>query len=102
MSVAVPRLQEYEGSFRFEGTWKATYVAKRYQTSARKRPNALTVDGVYSDVLYQSFLCATTPLREEWLSVDNIDRRSGLTLTDFKAEYEFPNKPVVITDVASL
>ena len=36
----------------------------------------------------------------DWLSVDNIDRRSNLSVEDFIREYEEPNIPVVITDVA--
>ena len=31
--------------------------------------------------------------------MDNIDRRSGLSLAEFRAQYELPNRPVVLTDV---
>jgi hypothetical protein len=66
------------------------------------RQPALKVNNFYSDLLYQPYYCATTPLREEWLQNNNVERRSELSLEDFRRQYEKPNKPVVITDVVSL
>lgn len=34
-----------------------------------------------------------------WLEVDNIERRAGLSLADFREQFELPNKPVILTDV---
>ena len=34
-----------------------------------------------------------------WLEVDNVDRRSNLSLAEFREQYEIPNKPVILTDV---
>jgi hypothetical protein len=34
-----------------------------------------------------------------WLETDNIERRSGLSLAEFREQYELPNKPVILTDV---
>lgn len=67
------------------------------------KPSApfLQIRGIYSDLLYQPFFCATVDLAPEWLQTDNIDRRSGLSVEDFVRQYEQPNQPVVITDAAS-
>lgn len=59
------------------------------------------VSGFYSDLLYQPHLCATIEMPREWLQVDNIDRRSGLSVEDFVLQYERPNRPVIITDAIS-
>ena len=31
-----------------------------------------------------------------------MDRRSGLSVAQFREQYEIPNKPVILTDVVSL
>ena len=54
---------------------------------------------LYSDVLYQPFLCSALDVDEAWLETENIDRRSNLTLEEFRSAYEIPNVPVIITDV---
>ena len=59
----------------------------------------LRIGGFYSDLLYQPFFCATTPLRAEWLECSNVDRRCGLSLHEFRQQYEEPNQPVIVTDV---
>ncbi|GIL47321.1 hypothetical protein Vafri_4169, partial [Volvox africanus] len=61
----------------------------------------LRVRGFYSDLLYQPWFCATLKLPHEWLAVDNIDRRRGLTPEQFRREYEIPNRPVILTDAMS-
>jgi hypothetical protein len=40
-------------------------------------------------------------IASEWLQVDNIDRRSGLSVEAFVQQYEAPNRPVVISDATS-
>ena len=57
------------------------------------------MQGCYSDLLYQPWFCATTPLRPEWLERDTLERRTGLSVPDFQRLYERPNRPVVLTDV---
>ena len=59
----------------------------------------MAVQGFYSDLLYQPWFCATTDLQDEWLERDTIPRRpaAGLTLAQFRSEYEVPNRPVIIT-----
>ena len=61
----------------------------------------LVVDGIYSDVLFRPAMCAFTPFDPLWTAVDNVDRRSGgsLSVEEFAREYEWDGKPVVITDV---
>ena len=58
--------------------------------------------GFYSDLLYQPFFCATTQLHAEWLERSNVDRRCGLSLHEFRQQYEEPNQPVIITEVVGL
>lgn len=58
----------------------------------------LTVQGFYSDLLYQPWFCATTPIRQEWLQRDTLERRSGLSVEDFREQFEIPNRPVVLSD----
>ncbi|KAH7286490.1 hypothetical protein KP509_32G009400 [Ceratopteris richardii] len=52
----------------------------------------------FSDHLFQSWLCSCLSIKDEWLSVDNIDRRKNLSVQDFIDNYEEPNIPVIITD----
>lgn len=46
--------------------------------------------------------CATCAIDPSWLEVDNVDRRSGLSVAEFREQYEIPNKPVILTDVVRL
>lgn len=59
----------------------------------------LPVPGFYSDYLFQSWLCASISVKEEWLARSTVPRRSDLTLQQFIDEFERPNRPVIITDV---
>lgn len=43
--------------------------------------------------------CATCAIDPAWLQVESVDRRAGLSLEDFREQYEIPNKPVILTDV---
>ena len=49
---------------------------------------------MYSDRLFQPWLCATQPMTAEWMRLDNIPREGNLSLADFKLKYERPNRPV--------
>ena len=94
------KMQEHGGSFRFSGSWQESFLreAGLLSSDAAVR-RQLSVKGFYSDLLYQPWFCATTELRDEWLQRDTIPRRSaaGLTLAQFHTEFEFPNRPVIIT-----
>ena len=93
--------QEFEGGFRFRSTWQQTYLLSAQlvgnHVSYHRQP--LRVQGFHSDLLYQPWFCATTPLRHEWLERDTLERRAGLSVPDFQRLYERPNRPVVLTDV---
>lgn len=51
-------------------------------------PARVDASGVYSDLLFAAHRCASTPLRPEWLSRDNVPREANLSLADFVARYE--------------
>ena len=100
-SVGSLCVQQFEGGFSFKGTWKATYLSLVVPGYIPPRRPPLKVRDFYSDLLYQPYFCATVPLRDEWLGNNNVERRSGLSLEQFRAKYEKPNRPVIITDVVS-
>ncbi|KAL8006600.1 putative JmjC domain, F-box-like domain superfamily protein [Plasmopara halstedii] len=92
-------LEEMKGNFIPNQTWRATYVMTKFGDKMRTG-NPIRVQGVYSDLLFQSFYCSVAPIDDAWLAVDNIQRRSAKTMTvaDFKSMFERPNVPVIITD----
>jgi hypothetical protein len=74
-------------------TWRETF--------AQTLMEPISVSGVYSDLLFQSWMYASMEIKPEWLNVDSIDRRSNLSLQTFIEEYDRPNRPVIIRDVMS-
>ncbi|KAF8665238.1 hypothetical protein HU200_054134 [Digitaria exilis] len=88
---------ELGGAFDFAGSWRATYIsaASRGQHHLVP-PRALRIKGFYSDYLFQSWLCANMEMRHEWLARDNIERRRGMSVEQFIAEVEEPNRPVLL------
>ncbi|GJN04579.1 hypothetical protein PR202_ga22141 [Eleusine coracana subsp. coracana] len=90
-------LDELGGWFDFAGTWRDTYVAAvSGGRRSRRSPRGPEIRGFYSDYLFQSWLCANMEMRHEWLARDNIQRRRGLTVEQFIAEFEEPNRPVLL------
>ena len=94
--------QEFEGRWQdwtFEGSWQDSYLAATvpgYRPGSRRlRP----VKGFYSDLLYQPWLCTNVAIDPAWLEVENIDRRAGLSVEQFREEYEMTNRPVILTDL---
>ncbi|CAA7026818.1 unnamed protein product [Microthlaspi erraticum] len=91
-------LDELKGEFLFAGSWKSTYVAARHPkfqlTGAGE--SVLKIRDFYSDYLFQSWLCANLEMKPEWLERDNIVRVRGISVEDFIAEFEEPNKPVLL------
>lgn len=54
--------------------------------------------GFYSDVIYNAWYCAQiNPYR--WAKLNNIQRRENLSVEEFKAKYEKPGVPVIISDI---
>ncbi|XP_024540954.1 F-box protein At5g06550 [Selaginella moellendorffii] len=85
-------LAELKGGFLLQGSWRKTYVwTKKEDFSPVK------VEDFYSDYLFQSWLCASVEIKDEWIFRDNIERRSHLSVDDFVRDFERPNKPVLIT-----
>jgi hypothetical protein len=92
-------LETFRGDWRFVQTWKQTFIGRlvpSWPLLGRERP--IKVKHFYSTLLHHSWCLLTCDLMK-WTRIDNIDRRSGLTLEQFITEYEIPNKPVVLTDV---
>ena len=93
-------LHVFGGDFSFALSWKDTFGRccrkQAYRPHVRRK-----FPGVYSDLLFQPWLCATLGIRKEWLDRCNIPRRANLSVADFVAEYERPNRPVIVTDVAT-
>ncbi|KAF9423959.1 hypothetical protein BGZ94_008115 [Podila epigama] len=97
-------IERYKGDWTWQGdTWRATFLKRsdpHYNTDMILQNRApLKLKYFYSDVLFQPFYCATIGM-DPYVSVENIDRRSELSLETFIEEYEKPGKPVIITDGA--
>lgn len=91
-------LEELEGDFQAEETWKDSYVTTK--CNGRRKRTPIPVTGFYSDLLFQSFYCAAAPIESSWVAVENIDRRSAreLSLEAFKRDYEAANRPLILTE----
>lgn len=64
-----------------------------------RQEKRLKVAHFYSDMLYQSHLCATKEIDGRWLAGDNLPHvhAPSLTRATFRDRYEGPNVPVVLT-----
>ena len=91
-------VQELQGNFQYSGNWRHTYITSTGLSDQQQGHASLHIQHFYSDLLYQPWHCATTPLRPQWLEHDNLERHSRLSAADFRELFEAPNKPVVITD----
>ena len=87
---------DLEGKWRFSKSWKQTYLKASIPGYTPVKSKPLHVQGFYSDLLYQPWHCANIPLKPKWLKRNTIDRRTGLTLEEFRELYEVPNKPVIL------
>jgi hypothetical protein len=72
-------LKNFGGEFTFTGNWKDTFgtiaVGKQYPGHHPRH-----IDSFYSDVLYGPWMRATIDIDPSWLAVQNIDRRSNLSV----------------------
>jgi len=97
-------IDRYKGDWEWQDdTWRATFLKRSdslYDPSwILKNREQLKMKNFYSDVLFQPFYCAAIGM-DPYISVENIDRRSNLSLEAFIKDYERPGKPVIITDGA--
>ena len=105
----------FKGEFDCLQSWKTTYMVSDHRRSKRGihvangpgghshayRPSApLSFKGLYSDVLHKYWFHTDAHYPQEWLEVDNVDRRSNLTVEEFNRVYASGIKrPVILTDV---
>ncbi len=72
-------LKHLGGEFTFTGNWKDTFGTHMIgKTYPGHRPRQ--IDSFYSDVLYGPWMRATIDIDPSWLAVQNIDRRSNLSV----------------------
>ena len=90
-------MQELQGQFWYRGSWQQTYLAHAFP-GIQLPKDKLRVQDMYSDLLYQSWRCASAPLRKGWLSAQTIPRAYGLSAEEFQSQFEAANCPVIITD----
>ncbi|KAH7666330.1 Clavaminate synthase-like protein [Dioscorea alata] len=83
-------LRDLGGDFLFNGSWRSTYSGLVFPHPS------ISIRDFYSDYLFQSWLCANLDMRPEWLRTDNIDRRRGISVDEFIARFEEPNRPVLL------
>jgi len=106
-------LDAMQGALDYQHSWKDTYVMQRWRQQCAlndrqgvphpeqpPRHQALQVRNLFSDMLFQPFLCASLDLQYVG-QIENIHRRSRLSLEEFVTEYESMNRPVIITDVVT-
>ncbi|RHY87281.1 hypothetical protein DYB35_009556 [Aphanomyces astaci] len=100
-------LVEFGGDFVARPTWRESYIATSASAILTRPTSRVSVQGFYSDLLFQPFYCAQTPLTllsaASMLKSNTIPRVDGATLSvaDFKATYEQPNLPVIMTNVVT-
>lgn len=93
-----------EVDFKFSRCWRQTYMRscmtgqEEFQAARQIRAS-----GMYSDLLYSSWHFAHADLEPQWLEGDTIPRVAAKDLSKerFLEEYEKPNRPVIITGLAS-
>jgi Cupin-like domain/F-box-like len=106
-------LGTFGSCFKFGSSWRETYAAtERLRrmgpeesvadvTKTTKRPRTVRVEGVYSDVLFHKWRCATAVMQGAWLEHDNVERIDGgaVSSEEFREQFEKPGVPVVVTGI---
>ncbi|WOL03105.1 hypothetical protein Cni_G11825 [Canna indica] len=88
-------LDRFHGDFLFRRSWRSTYLSAA-GSSPLPPTSGLLIRNFYSDYLFQSWLCASIEMKSEWLEIDNIERRRGISIEEFIDRYEGHNKPVLL------
>eukprot|EP00041_Stephanoeca_diplocostata_P036646 m.1346670 g.1346670 ORF g.1346670 m.1346670 type:complete len:637 (-) comp24907_c0_seq3:2685-4595(-) len=109
-----------EELLRFYDSWRTTYIVlssslKTKHNGMRAPPSSMCRNVhipvgdrhplfrksvFYSDLLHKRWMLGTTALdNPAWCAFDNVDRRSGLSRSEFIRDYERASRPVIVTDV---
>jgi len=96
-------LQNLQPNWKFHKTWQETYLRHTVPsyTPNSKKPRILPGNPLCSELLYQPWLYSIVDIDPAWLEIETIERRSGLSKEDFREQYEIPNKPVILTNIAT-
>ncbi len=93
----------FSSGFDFCTNWRTTWQRETARATGRLRegaepPPALKVAGVYSDLLFQHWLCSSMFINAKWLRVSNIDKihADSMSTAAFIERYERPGIPCVI------
>jgi len=94
-------LKRFKGDFRFVGsTWRETYAAALAGSAeVRTSHRPICVEGFCSDIMFRPFLCASSPIMDTWIRVDNVQRKDELSEEAFLRDYGSKNRPVVLTGI---
>jgi len=103
-------LSEFGGDWQYMWNWRTTYLARSFGippckiAALQRLPPQIpptNAKGLYSDVLYHSFLCASSPIHPKWMSFDNLARaRADISVDNFESTFEAPNIPVILKGAA--
>ncbi|KAK1310808.1 F-box protein [Acorus calamus] len=89
-------LRDFNGEFVFRGSWRSTY-GSAFDLEKSSFSGKLVIRDFYSDYLFQSWLCASLEMKQEWLETDNIQRRGRISVEEFVRDFEEPNRPVLLS-----
>jgi hypothetical protein len=82
------------------GCWKDIYALNHHHnsTNTAKRHSPISIQGIYSDTFFRSWLCRSFALQPSWLSTHTVSSipHSEMTTERFFKEYEETNTPVLI------
>lgn len=92
------------------GIWKDTYAFNEYKSQSTshhsnppKKHKPLSIQGIYSDTFFRSWLCRSFALQPSWLSAHTVStiHHSELTTKQFLEKYEQTNTPLLIKGASS-
>lgn len=91
-------LKLHRGDISFKGTWKRTAIFGRSEHKPEPYQR-IDIKDFNCNKLLRRWYRSSVPL-SNWssLPIQNIERRSNLSLEEFINEYDSKNKPVIITD----
>mmetsp|Transcript_2545 Transcript_2545/g.5610 ORF Transcript_2545/g.5610 Transcript_2545/m.5610 type:complete len:690 (+) Transcript_2545:65-2134(+) len=84
------------------GCWKDIYAWNHHPSDSTKaiiqRHSPISIQGIYSDTFFRSWLCRSFALQPSWLSTHTVSSipHSEMTTERFYKEYEETNTPVLI------